>query len=825
MGPLVNDKVTRLDDGSPLRPFSENNEGDQPRSHKKSVAKIIAAIALFGGVVKQFLGTNADADQAPITSVAGSESSLSLVSINNDLTSAAPLQTVDQKTIGEVPASDSEVIRLLSTPLGRSQFMFDSSAGTQDIQLRATPAVPLNDNEALYAFKPGVGITLPSSDAGSGGLGRNGGGGGGGGKQKPPKQSSSDDRDDDDTTGSNSGGSNGGSSSEDPVADGDDDSDPAEDRLNQRPTVSNPVRMQPQYVNMSVLISATALLAGAHDADGDQLHVVNLSSSSGTLTPHGTDTWLYTPERGATDTVTFSYNVTDQALSVAQLATLEFIEAPPVKIVGTDGNDIIAGSPSADIIDALGGDDTVIGREGDDVIYGRSGNDRLVGGDGDDIIFGHEGNDQIFAGAGNDVVFGGAGDDLIHGDIGNDVLWGEDGDDTFIAAENDGNDVIDGGDGSDTYSAADTSTSIRVDLAAFSSSGQSTGNDTLISIENVVGSTGNDQIVGNDDSNTIDGFSGNDIVEGRGGADTLSGGNGNDTFVATIDDGDDGIFGGDGVDTLDFSEVTAPVHVDLTVGISLSSETGQDTFTDIENVIGSAGSDILVGNDTVNVIAGDDGADVINGGDGDDFLSGGNHNDTFVATIDDGDDDIDGGDGADSYDASASVADVVIDLGTGFASGDDIGTDTLQSVEEAIGGHGDDTLVASDAVNVLTGGNGQDVFVFESSNTGYGEGYRDKIMDFEVGDSINIKQLSTEAADTLDDLGFTKFVLISQGAEFTEPGQIRFRYDSFESQELTIIEGNIDDELSTHEFEIELIGHYELTDDDFYRERDSSGSG
>ncbi len=712
MGPLINDKVDRLDDGSPLRPFSEVSADEQPGSRNRSVTKIFAAIAVLGGVIKQFMSAEANDSLVDKTDTASDESHLTLIASHDSVLLAGTIDVPVHALVGDAPINDSGVVKLLGTPLARTPFLFDFNARTHDIQLRPTPALALNDNEALYAFKPGLGITLSPSGFESSGL--IGSAPGGGASRRTPETSTKPS----DSNGDDAAGSVGNAGENGIPSQGSSDKENPVDRTNQRPDVSGPVRLQPQYVNMSVLISASALLHGAADADGDPLHVASVSASSGTLAPFGVEAWLFTPNRGATDTVTFSYEVSDQALSISQTATLQLIEMLPVHIVGTDGGDTLVGTPGVDTIDAQDGDDVVLGREGDDVIYGRGGNDRLLGGDGDDIIFGHAGHDQIFAGAGNDVVFAGAGDDLIQGDSGDDVLWGEEGNDTFNASENDGNDVVDGGEGIDTYSAVGTAAPVYINLAAMKSFGPATGNDTLINIENVTGSASDDHIVGDVNVNMIDGSSGSDTIEGGGGNDILYGGDGADIFVATIDDGDDAV---------------------------------------------------------------------------------------------------DGGNGEDCYDASNSVADVIIDLGSGTASGDDIGNDTLQSVERAIGGAGDDTLIAGDTVNVLTGGDGNDVFVFESSTAGYGSGNRDKILDFEVGDSIKIKHLNEEAAEVLEDLGFETFVLISHDAEITEPGQLRLRYESLETRDVTIIEGNIDNEFENHEFEIELHGRYELTEHDFYR--------
>jgi len=52
-----------------------------------------------------------------------------------------------------------------------------------------------------------------------------------------------------------------------------------------------------------------------------------------------------------------------------------------------------------------------------------------------------------------------------------------------------------------------------------------------VTIENAVGGSGNDLLVGNEAANTLKGGAGNDRLYGAGGADILWGGKGNDVFV------------------------------------------------------------------------------------------------------------------------------------------------------------------------------------------------------------------------------------------------------------------------------------------------------
>jgi Ca2+-binding RTX toxin-like protein len=62
----------------------------------------------------------------------------------------------------------------------------------------------------------------------------------------------------------------------------------------------------------------------------------------------------------------------------------------------------------------------------------------------------------------------------------------------------------------------------------------------------------------------------------------------------------------------------------------VASGAGNDKISGVENVIGSAGDDVLTGDSLANQLAGGDGNDLIKGGRGGDFLSGGLGDDTFV---------------------------------------------------------------------------------------------------------------------------------------------------------------------------------------------------
>ena len=155
-----------------------------------------------------------------------------------------------------------------------------------------------------------------------------------------------------------------------------------------------------------------------------------------------------------------------------------------------------------------------------------------------DIIDGGAGNDTINGGEGSDVLIGGLGDDILDGDDG----VGIDTADYSGASSLDGNpEAVDG---------------ILADLSAGAiGSGTVTGlfdsdvgTDTLIEIENIIGTDFNDTLIGDDGKNFLSGLDGDDTITGNGGNDILSGGAGID--IITGGAGDDVLFGGDGNNSL-----------------------------------------------------------------------------------------------------------------------------------------------------------------------------------------------------------------------------------------------------------------------------------
>ncbi|HWA21018.1 MAG TPA: tandem-95 repeat protein [Caulobacterales bacterium] len=116
------------------------------------------------------------------------------------------------------------------------------------------------------------------------------------------------------------------------------------------------------------------------------------------------------------------------------------------------------------------------------------------------------------------------------------------------------------------------------------------------------------------------GTAGADIMQAGAGNDTVLGQGGNDVFLATVGDGNDSYTGGGGIDTIDFSAITAAATINLNTGAASSAQTGTDTLNTIENAIGGAGADTLIGTSAANRLSGGAGADVLTGGGGSDLF-------------------------------------------------------------------------------------------------------------------------------------------------------------------------------------------------------------
>jgi Ca2+-binding RTX toxin-like protein len=188
-------------------------------------------------------------------------------------------------------------------------------------------------------------------------------------------------------------------------------------------------------------------------------------------------------------------------------------------------------------------DDTITGDGNDNGLNGGNGNDVLNGGGGADTLRGDLGDDRLDGGAGLDTaryfgvnaavtvnlavtspqntggagidtlvsienVTGGNGNDTITGNGAVNELDGSLGNDSLDGGA--GADRLDGGNGTDTASYAGSSAGVNVNLAAGTATGGDAAGDTLISIENLIGSNFGDVLAGNAGANVLTGGAGAD---------------------------------------------------------------------------------------------------------------------------------------------------------------------------------------------------------------------------------------------------------------------------------------------------------------------------
>ena len=382
----------------------------------------------------------------------------------------------------------------------------------------------------------------------------------------------------------------------------------------------------------------------------------------------------------------------------------------------------------------LGSDMTLSGFEN---VSGSSHADSITGDAADNVLLGAGAADSLSGGAGNDSLYGdgqmrpdtqpigGSGPITLYQDIDAELGTAEDGDDTLSGGA--GSDFLHGGGGTDTASFADLTEGVQVVLGASSgfAEGLVSGDiDTLVSIENAIGSDFDDFLVGNAANNVLTGGDGVDILRGLAGDDTLNGGLSHDNLhgregadTLNGDDGDDYLRGGEGDDlinggagfdraafvTLDPGALLVGATVDLNIVGAQNTGHGFDTLTGIEHVSGTDFDDTLTGDGGANWLWGEGGIDVLTGNGGDDLLEAGEGTSTLSGGAGTGDT-------ASFYDAELSfLSGVTVSLAAAGAQAIAAGsTTTLSGIENLSGSVANDTLTGSNAANTLAGQEGND---------------------------------------------------------------------------------------------------------------------
>jgi serralysin len=376
----------------------------------------------------------------------------------------------------------------------------------------------------------------------------------------------------------------------------------------------------------------------------------------------------------------------------------------------------------------------------------------LVTGRGDDRITGNELNNILTANNGNDTLNGGGGVDVLYAGNGDDSLAG--------GTSTGGVNQLWGGEGTDTVTYAEQTAVVYVDLGAGAGYVKEEGAlvlaDALDLIENATGGSNNDTLVGDEGGNVLNGGAGQNALYGLDGDDVFIGG--------TATGGTNQLWGGEGTNTVDYSEMTATVRVDLGAGAGYvlrgSAFVLVDQMDNVQNAIGGESDDRLIGNDEANRLDGGLGQNALYGLGGDDVLVGGLakglDKDTQPSSILPSQ--LWGGTGVNTVDYSEQARSVQVDLvqqlGWVWFKGVLTLTDQMNSIQNAFGGSLGDTLIGNGGTNYFEGLGGADRLYagggvvtfgyrsYEDSNlkTGY-----DTIVDFILGtDKIDLSALDTD---------------------------------------------------------------------------------
>ena len=309
---------------------------------------------------------------------------------------------------------------------------------------------------------------------------------------------------------------------------------------------------------------------------------------------------------------------------------------------GSAFNDTLAGDAGDNLLQGRGGDDRLSGRAGADMLSGDAGNDTLEGGDGPDLFEGGTGFDQVSyadqAGpvrvdllnpqdnrgaaaedrfSGIEAIEGGLGADSLFGDSAANTLIGSDGADQLEGRG--GADLLLGGRGMDLASYRTATGPVVADLAQPLANRGDAAGDRFVSVENLRGSSHDDDLRGDAGRNRLTGGAGNDRLSGAEGDDLLQGNAGSDQ-----------LFGGAGLDVASYAGARQGVTANLATPGNNTGEARGDRYDSIEGLIGSAFADWLTGDDGANRLSGGRGNDRLSGAAGQDWLTGGAGADQFV---------------------------------------------------------------------------------------------------------------------------------------------------------------------------------------------------
>jgi Ca2+-binding RTX toxin-like protein len=445
---------------------------------------------------------------------------------------------------------------------------------------------------------------------------------------------------------------------------------------------------------------------------------------------------------------------------------------------------------------------SLTGQATNDSLY-ATGADILDGGAGNDVIYGGAGDDTLDSNLGNDRAFGGVGDDTFilmnslfgparYDTLGADLYDGGDGYDTVDYSGIQGNNIASNG---QTFRSIEAFTYTelpgggaglpnRLELSqanfqpgGFSSSLAITVNSGLFGFRliQVSGSfsmanwiidgagTFAPVIQGDHTVNNFIGSSGDDTFFGFDGADTLEGGAGSDTLLGG-EDPDTYVLGDDtAADVINDDGTIGPDLITSLISRSLANYTGVENLT----LLGSRAAN-ATGNGVANTLTGNNAANRFTGGDSLDWLIGRGGNDTYV--LENGTDDVIDSAGIDTVTSTinrvlsgayAEVENLTL-LGTA-TSGTGSGLRNVligNSRNNTLSGLGNnDTLDGQGGRDTYILGPGNDTVRFTNKSHSPNNGNRDTVNDFDkggTGDRLDVSKLFGPKMTYIHDAAFTK---------------------------------------------------------------------
>ena len=408
-------------------------------------------------------------------------------------------------------------------------------------------------------------------------------------------------------------------------------------------------------------------------------------------------------------------------------------------IVGTNGNDSLVGTSSAESISGGKGDDTLIGEKGNDTLTGGKGNDVFVYSSGNDIITDYAaGQDKISL---SSAIYLDEFTEIIF--KGKDLVFKETSNNTVTVVKGKGKKITFIDNGIETSQVYGTNSISVTDKDGDTIFGSLAINSSIVNI-NASKRKKSVYLMGNSNNNKITGGKGDDTIEAGYGKNYVTGGKGNDLFIV----------GGGSVTISDYQYGYDSINLN-----QIGNKPITNYYVEGKNVIFE-----LYDNSTLTVKNAKNKKISFVDNDGQENKYTKVYSDPAERIVDYAID-IYAGDESDEkiklLDASKLSTGVNID--SGVFSQDGVvtikggkGNDSLKSSGNAvlIGGAGNDTLQGKYLSNTLTGGAGNDVFLFESS---FDNTRTDIITDYQVGkdkivlsgDSDHFAGVSTKGKDLI----------------------------------------------------------------------------